>query len=70
MGDARSVGVKGFTLALLLDATTYWSATYVRLNIGLIPFSPVAVYTAQILIVLGIVAFARKIAAKNRGKMD
>jgi hypothetical protein len=60
----------GFVLALLLGATTYLSAVCLLLNIGLIPFSPAAVYKAQLLIIPGIIAFARKIAAENREKMN
>jgi hypothetical protein len=59
----------GFALALLLGATTYLSAAYLLLDIGLIPFSPAAVYRAQLLIIPGTIAFARKIAAENREKM-
>jgi hypothetical protein len=59
----------GFALALPLEATTYSSAASLGLNIGLIPFSPVAVYKAQILIIPGIIAFTRKIAAEKREKM-
>jgi hypothetical protein len=58
-----------FALALLRGATTDLSAAYLLLNIGLIPFSPAAVYKAEILIIPGIVAFTRKIAAENREKM-
>jgi hypothetical protein len=47
----------------------YASAAYLLFNVELIPFSPAAIYTAQILIVPGIVAFARKIAAEKREKM-
>jgi hypothetical protein len=60
---------EGFCLALLPGATTYSSAAYLLSNIGLILLSPAVVYTAQILIVPGIVAFARKIASENREKM-
>jgi hypothetical protein len=59
----------GFGLILLLGATAYLSATYLLLDIGLIPFSPAAVCKAQLLIIPGIIAFARKIAAENREKM-
>jgi hypothetical protein len=59
----------GFALALLLGATTYLSAVCLLFNIGLIPFSPAAVYKAKLLIIPGIIAFARKIAAENREKM-
>jgi hypothetical protein len=59
----------GFALAPLLGAMTYSSADYFLLNIGLIPFSPVALYAYQLLIVPGIVSFARKIAAENHEKM-
>jgi hypothetical protein len=55
--------VIGFPLALPLGATTYSFAACFLLNIWLIPFSPVAVYRAQILIVPGI------IAAEKREKM-
>jgi hypothetical protein len=61
--------VIGFALALLLGATTYLSAAHLLLNIGLIPFSPAAVYKAQILIVSGMIAFAEKMTAENREKM-
>jgi hypothetical protein len=60
---------EGFCLALLLGATTYLSAAHLLSNIGLIPLSRAAVYTAQILIIPRIVAFARKIASENREKM-
>jgi hypothetical protein len=56
-------------LALLVGATTYSSAVWPFLNLELIPFFPAAVYPSQILIVTGIFALARKIAAENRGKM-
>jgi hypothetical protein len=59
-----------FALALLLGATPYLSAAYLLSNIGLIPFSPAGVYKAQPLIIPGIIAFARKIAAENREKMQ
>jgi hypothetical protein len=59
----------GFALALLLGATIYLFDAYLVLNIGLIPFSPAAVYTAQLLIIPGIIAFTRKTAAENREKM-
>jgi hypothetical protein len=62
---ARGLGAMGFASALLLRATTYSSAAYFVLNIGLIPFSPAAVYKAQLLIIPGIIAFTRKIAAEN-----
>jgi hypothetical protein len=58
-----------FASDLLLGATTYLSAAYLLLDIGLIPFSPAAVYRAQLLIIPGIITFARKIAAENREKM-
>jgi hypothetical protein len=61
--------VKGLAFALLLGATTYSSAGNLLLNTEVIPFSAVAVYAAQILIVLGIVAFARKIPMENSEKM-
>jgi hypothetical protein len=44
-------------------------AAHLLLNIGVIPFSRAAVYKAQLLIIPGIIAFARKIAAENREKM-
>jgi hypothetical protein len=59
----------GFALALLLGRTTHSFAAYVLLNIKLIPFSPAAVCQAQLLIIPGIIPFARKIAAENREKM-
>jgi hypothetical protein len=59
----------GFALALLLGAKTYSSAAYLLLNIGLIPFSLAAVYKAQLLVIPGIIAFTKKIAAENREKM-
>jgi hypothetical protein len=59
----------GLALALPLGATAYFSAVCLLLNIGPIPFSPAAVYKAQLLIIPGIIAFARKIAAENREKM-
>jgi hypothetical protein len=68
-GDTGRLGAKGFTFALLLGATTYSSAACLLLNIGLILFSRTVVYHAQILIVLGIAALARKIAAQNSQKM-
>jgi hypothetical protein len=59
----------GFASALLLEATTYSSVAYFLLNIGLIPFWPAAAYKAQLLIIPGIIAFARKIATENCEKM-
>jgi hypothetical protein len=67
--DACGLEANGFALALLLGATTYSSTAYLLLNVGLIPFSPAAVYPAQIPIVLTIIIFARKITAENREKM-
>jgi hypothetical protein len=61
--------VKDFSFVLLLGATTYSSAACLFLNIRLIPFSPVVVYIAQISIVPGIVAFARKSTTANRENM-
>jgi ABC-type methionine transport system permease subunit len=61
--------VMSFALALLLGASIHLSAAYLVLNIGLIPFSPAAVYKAQLLIIPGITAFARKITAENREKV-
>jgi hypothetical protein len=58
----------GFALALLLGATTDSSAAYLLLNIWLILFSPAAVYNAQLLIVPGIIVFARNIAVENGEK--
>jgi hypothetical protein len=59
----------GFALILLLGATTYLSAAYLLLNIELMPFSPAAVYKVQLLIIRGIIAFARKITAENGKKV-
>jgi hypothetical protein len=67
-GDIRGLGVKSFALALIFGARTYSTGACLRLNLGLILFSLVVVYTAQIIIVPGIAAFARKIAAENREK--
>jgi hypothetical protein len=39
------------------------------LNLGRIPFSRAVVYGTQIMIVPGIVAFARKIAAENHEEL-
>jgi hypothetical protein len=39
------------------------------LNLGLIPFFPVTVYLAHILIVPGIAALSRKVTARNREEM-
>jgi hypothetical protein len=66
--DRQSVR-PGLNSALLLGAMTYLSAACLLLNIGLIPFSPAAVYKTQLLIIPGIIAFARKIMAENREKM-
>jgi hypothetical protein len=60
--------VKAFVWALLLAAAAYSYPASFLLNIGLIPFPLTAVCSFQILIVLGFVAFASKIAAENRGK--
>jgi hypothetical protein len=67
--NARGLEANGFALALLLGATTHSFTAYLLLNVGLIPFSPAAVYPAQILIVLRIIIFARKITAENRETM-
>jgi hypothetical protein len=67
-GDARGIEVMDFALALALGATTYSAAAYFLLDIGPIRFSPVAVYTTQMLTAAGIVAFTRKIAGVNREK--
>jgi uncharacterized protein YcgI (DUF1989 family) len=48
---------------------THSSAAYLLLNIGSIRFSPPVTCPAQIVIVPGTVAFARKIASENREKM-
>jgi hypothetical protein len=56
-------------LALLLGATVCSSVAYLFLNVERIPFSPTVVYRIQPLIVPGIVALTRKIAAENREKM-
>jgi hypothetical protein len=45
------------------------SAAYLLPNFRLIPFSPAALNAVQILIVSGILAFAKKIAAENHEKM-
>jgi hypothetical protein len=39
------------------------------LGIGVIPFSPAAVYAAQVVLVPGIVAFATRVCARNRAAM-
>jgi hypothetical protein len=62
--------VKGFALVLLLGATAYSFAACLVLNLGLFPFSQAAVCAAQILIVPGIIASAREIAAETREKMN
>jgi hypothetical protein len=49
--DARGLAVKGFALALLLRTTAHSSNAYLLIDIWLVAFSPVSVYTAQILIV-------------------
>jgi hypothetical protein len=62
-------GVKGFVLTLLLSVTARSSAACLLVNPRLIPFSPAAVYAAQILVITGIIAFPRKISAENREKI-
>jgi hypothetical protein len=39
------------------------------LRIGVIPFSAIAVYSAQPLLITGIIAFAKKVCARNREPM-
>jgi hypothetical protein len=46
----------------------YSSTVCLLLNIGLIPFSPAVVDISEFVIVLGIIAFARKMAAENHEK--
>jgi type III secretory pathway component EscV len=55
--------------ALLLSTTRYSSILCLLVSLGLIPFFPVTVYLARILIVPGIAAFARKMTKRNREKM-
>jgi hypothetical protein len=67
--NAIGLGATVFTLALLLDAMMYSSASCLLLILGLIPFSAAAVYLIQILILPRIAASARKVAAQSRETM-
>jgi hypothetical protein len=67
-GDACGLGVKGFAMVLLFGVTMHSSSAHLLLSIGLIPFSAIALYVAEILMGTGIVPFPRKIAADNREK--
>jgi predicted membrane protein len=58
-----------FALTLPPSATTDLSAAFLLFNLRMISFSLAAIYAARILMIPGIVAFAKKIAAENRKKL-
>jgi hypothetical protein len=54
---------------MVVAGTTYMVIAMFLLGIGLILFSASAVSAAQLILIQGIVAFARKACARNRGAM-
>jgi hypothetical protein len=61
--------VLGWAFSILVAGITYTAIAKFLLGIGVIPFSASAVYAAQVILVPGIVAFVKKICARNSAAM-